>query len=35
MGKFQDLKGKRFGNLIVLDYQKRKIWIDAKGQKKI
>lgn len=34
MGKFQDLKGKRFGNLIVLDYQKRKIWIDAKGQKR-
>lgn len=31
MGRFQNLTGKKFGNLTVVEYQKREKWTDSKG----
>lgn len=31
MANLQDLTGKRFGNLTVVEYQKREKWTDSKG----
>lgn len=32
MGKFQNLIGKKFGKLTVVEYQRREKWIDSKGK---
>ena len=34
MGSFQNLIGKKYGKLTVVEYLKREKWIDSKGRKR-